>query len=438
MADITIEHADTGATVIARPQPIGVFPLPAGYLLIPDGPGHDDARTELVAGRLPAELPEGLGFYRLALDGDLDAALDALVGDDLVARINRFVLDPAADALDLLLADVMASAAAGDNGAVELRTFVETIAFVVGLRAMPPAVGAATGEFASLVYAAHATAALEARRSGDAADDLESAAQAARSVSPALTGQLMGQLANVQLDEGGTQRAAVTFQAAIDHLEGTELFASRAELHVAAGAMFQEMSEAAPRLMQQAIDHYHQALALVNADVAPETVAIANANLGLAYLMMPMNEATDLLRTGVAVQSMREALNHFTPETHYERWSSTQLNLANALVYMPSTHQADNIAEAIGLYEGVLQHRTRERDPQGRARVLANQGNALAHLGVFDDAKSKLHEARSLFEEFEDHDAVMSIRGILDEVAKQESIVRQDAGAGVGDGEVSS
>jgi tetratricopeptide (TPR) repeat protein len=124
---------------------------------------------------------------------------------------------------------------------------------------------------------------------------------------------------------------------------------------------------------------------------------------------------------------MREALTYFTPETHRDRWSSTQLNLANALVYMPSKHQAENIAEAVELYEQVLEVRDRHTDPQGRARVLANQGNALAHLGFFDDAKSKLHEARSIFEEFEERDAVMAVRSVLDEIAKHESILRQDA-----------
>ena len=141
---------------------------------------------------------------------------------------------------------------------------------------------------------------------------------------------------------------------------------------------------------------------------------------------MPMHEASDQLRMGVAVQSLRAALDYFTPDNDPDRWSSTQLNLANALVYLPSTHQADNIAEAIGLYEGVLQHRDRHTDPQGRARVLANQGNALAHLGVFDDAKAKLHEARSIFEEFEEHEAVRSVRSVLDEIAKHESQQRQD------------
>ena len=109
-------------------------------------------------------------------------------------------------------------------------------------------------------------------------------------------------------------------------------------------------------------------------------------------------------------------LKIFTPENHPDRWASTQLNLANALVYLPSTHQAANIAEAVELYEAVLALRDRQSDPQGRARVLANQGNALAHLGLFDDAKARLIEARAIFEEFEEVEAVRSVRPVLDEI----------------------
>ena len=322
------------------------------------------------------------------------------------------------------LADLLDTAT--ELGDVVLTSFAETIGFIVGLRPRPADGTVVDGEFAAMAHAAAATLALEQHDGAEAIEQLEAAALAANPISKALAGQLMGQLANTQLDEGGAQRASVTFQAALDQLEETDLFVSRAELHVAAGAMFQEMSEAAPRLMQQAINHYHQAMALVNAESAPETFAIANANLGLAYITMPMTEASDQLRIGVAVQSMREALNYFTPESHADRWSSTQLNLANALVYMPSKHQADNIAEAVDLYEDVLSHRDRHADPHGRARVLANQGNALAHLGMFDDAKIRLHEARAIFEEFEEDDAVRAVRSVLDEVAKQESTIRQD------------
>ena len=419
MADITIEQTSGTSGTARRPQPLGVFPLPAGYLLIPDGPGHDEIREALVAGRRPDPLPDTLGFYAAALDGDLDAAV-ARLGDGLVDRINRLVLDPTPD----LFAEVSAEVA--DLGDDALAAHVATLGFIIGLRSTPADTDAGDGEFQAMAMAAHATLALERRDTPAAVEHLEAAAQAAQPVSAALAGQLMGQLANAQLDEGGDKRAAATFQAALDQLEGTDLHVSRAELHVAAGAMFQEMSEAAPRLMQQAINHYHQAMALVTAATAPETFAIANANLGLAYLTMPMHEASDQLRIGVAVQSMREALTVFTPDSHPDRWSSTQLNLANALVYMPSKHQADNIAEAVDLYEDVLARRDRQSDPLGRARVLANQGNALAHLGIFDDAKARLHEARSIFEEFDEDEAVRSVRSVLDEIAKHESFQRQD------------
>jgi tetratricopeptide (TPR) repeat protein len=126
---------------------------------------------------------------------------------------------------------------------------------------------------------------------------------------------------------------------------------------------------------------------------------------------------------GIAVQSLRAALSVYRPDTHPQRWASAQLNLANALVYMPSRHQGDNLAEAIELYETVLEVRGRETDPLGRARVLANQGNALAHLGIFDHAKAKLHEARFLFEEFEELDAVRTVRNVLDEIARQSVLV---------------
>jgi tetratricopeptide (TPR) repeat protein len=139
---------------------------------------------------------------------------------------------------------------------------------------------------------------------------------------------------------------------------------------------------------------------------------------------MPMVEASGQLRLGVAAQSLRSALKVYTRESHPQEWASTQLNLANSLVYSPSTHPAENLAEAVELYEAVLEARDRETDPVGRARVLANQGNALAHLGMFDEAKAKLYEARFLFEELGDEESVRTVRGVLDEIARQRALLR--------------
>ena len=418
-------------TCLPAPQPVGIWPLPAGYLLVAAGSGHSEVCESLVGGRLPEAWPGGLRYYELALSGDLAGALDAIAGDDPVSLVNRLVLAPSGELLDEIRAVARGT----------LACYAEVVAYAVGLTDTPPRAVApeaeVDAEVAAMAYAAQATAALAHGDRRRALEALEAGAQAAMPVSSALAGQLLGQMANVQLDEGGTKRASVTFQAALGLLEGTDLAVSRAELHVSCAVMHQEMSEAAPRLLKTAVDHYLAALRLVTIDTAPEVFAIANANLGLAYLSMPMREAGDMLRIAVAVQSMRDALKVFTPDSHRDRWSSTQLNLANALVYMPSTHQAENIAEAVQLYEEVLALRDRCDDPEGRARVLANQGNALAHLGVFGKAKARLHEARAIFEEFGQDDAVRGVRSVLDEIAKQESKWRAGRVVPAGNGAVS-
>jgi hypothetical protein len=156
---------------------------------------------------------------------------------------------------------------------------------------------------------------------------------------------------------------------------------------------------------------------------APLLWAAAHAGLAAAYLTMPMIEASGQLRLGVAAQSLRSALTVYTRDEHPAEWASVQLNLANSLVYTPSRHHAENLVEAAEIYEAVLQARDRGTDPLGRARVLANQGNVLAHLGMFNDAKAKLYEARFLFEELGDNDSVRTVRGVLDEIARQRTLL---------------
>jgi hypothetical protein len=85
--------------------------------------------------------------------------------------------------------------------------------------------------------------------------------------------------------------------------------------------------------------------------------------------------------------------------------------------------------EAVELYEAVLRARPRHQDPLGRARVLANQGNALAHLGEFEHSWTKLAEARALFEEFHDEDAATTVQGVLDEIARVRSVDEPVGGA---------
>ncbi len=404
--------APVGA-LAARPQALGAFPLPLGYLLIPAGAVNDSARAALLDGNEPEAWPEGLRALQLAHSGDIDAALGHLDGADPVTRYNRFVLHPDGVDADTLRTEL------GEFGVL-----VDLVLFTVGRCDAPPEADGATGELAAVALSAQASHALASGDSATAVALLERAAEVAASVSPRLEGVLVGAAGSVCRDIGDPS-AQQRLERALRLLDGADgLRVARAELHLTVAALIHERAQDNPGLLTQAIPHYHSALQLVLRAEAPLLWASAHANLATAYLTMPMVEASGQLRLGVAAQSLRSALKVYTPDQHPEQWASVQLNLANSLVYTPSKHQADNLVEAVELYEGVLAARDRDTDPLGRARVLANQGNALAHLGMFDQAKAKLYEARFLFEEQQDHDSVRAVRGVLDEIARQTTLLR--------------
>ncbi|MBX9638199.1 MAG: hypothetical protein K2X56_00605 [Mycobacterium pseudokansasii] len=414
---MTVLHTDaehTGpAAVAVRPQPLGTFPLPLGYMLIPAGADTEAARAALLAGNVPQDWPDGLSAHELALAGDRKAALAALQGADPITRYNRFVLDPDSENPDELRSDLG-----------EFALLVDLVLFVLGRSDTPPDPGAAEGELAAVALSAQASHALDEGDSLRAVELLERAADLASADSGRLQGVLVGAAAAIcrDLDDPAT---AQRLEQALRLLDGADgLRVGRAELHLNLAGLLHEQAEDHPELLTQAIPHYHSALQLVLREEAPLLWAATHANLATAYLTMPMVEASGQLRLGVAAQSLRSALKVYTRETHPEQWASVQLNLANSLVYTPSKHQADNLVEAVELYEGVLEARDRDTDPLGRARVLANQGNALAHLGMFDQAKAKLYEARFVFEDLADDESVRAVRGVLDEIARQQALTR--------------
>lgn len=409
----SVVHVESGSP--ARPQPLGVFPLPAGLLLIPSGVDTEQARRDLVRGRLPERWPDRLRGHELALAGDFDGALTALSGDDPVSRYNRFVIAPERADPDRLRAEL----------GPEFGVLVDLVSFVLGRADQPPAVGDTDGELAALVLSAQATHAVAAGDPETALRLLEQAVRIVRAMAPPLAGVLLTAAAGIRKDhEGASPRVIADLERALTLLAETDLRIGRAEVSLTLAQTLHEAAGERADLLGQAVKHYHAALALVTSQEAPELWAAAHANLATAYLTMPMVEASDQLRLGIAVQSLRNALKIYTPGRHPQHWASAQLNLANALVYAPSKHQGDNLVEAVELYEAVLAVRDRDSDPLGRARVLANQGNALAHLGMFDHAKAKLHEARAIFEEFTDGEAVRAVRGVLDEIARQTALAK--------------
>lgn len=405
------------AVLAVRPQPLGAFPLPLGYLLVPASPGTEAARLALLAGQVP-EWPAELRAHELALAGDRDGALAELTGSDPISRYNRFVMDPDSEDADELRSLLG-----------ELGVMVDVVLFALGRTDTAPELDSATGELAAVILSTQAGAALDAGDPAAAIAALDRAADEAAGVSEPLRGVLLGASASVVADTD-TADAAARFERALRALDGAEgLRVARAELHLTLAGLLHEQAGERPDLLARAVPHYHSALQLVLREEAPLLWASAHANLATAYLTMPMTEASGQLRLGVAAQSLRSALKVYTREDYPEQWASVQLNLANSLVYTPSSHQGDNLVEAVELYEAVLQARDRDTDPLGRARVLANQGNVLAHLGAFDQAKAKLYEARFLFEELGDHDSMRTVRGVLDEIARQGALARTESDA---------
>lgn len=405
----------------ARPQPLGAFPLPLGYMLIPAGADTEATRTEMLAGRLPETWPPALRAHQLAADGQRDSAIEVLTSgaDDPVTRYNRFVLDPDSEDPDSL------RAALG-----EFAVLVDVVLFVLGRTEAPPECGTADGELAATVLSAQATYALADGHRATAIELLDRAIEAATAVSEPLAGVMLGAAAAICRDTGEAS-CETRLQRALRALDGADgLRIARAEIHLCLATVLHEQAQSNPALLTKAIPHYHSALQLIPRNDAPLVWAAAHAGLAAAYLTMPMVEASGQLRLGVAAQSLRSALTVYTRDEHPQEWASVQLNLANSLVYTPSRHQAENLVEAVELYEAVLQTRDRDTDPLGRARVLANQGNVLAHLGVFDDAKAKLYEARFLFEELGDNESVRAVRGVLDEIARETMLSKTNGNGG--------
>ena len=406
----------TPSSLPQRPMPVGAFPLPFGYLLLEPGADTAEARELLLAGRIPEVWPEALRGHQLALEGDSRGALAAFTGDGVIARFNRFVIDPDSADVDSLRIDL----------GPDLAALVDVVLFGLDRADAAPNGANLTGEVAALALAATAAAALDTDDPAAAIRALEAAIDAATDTFPALAGVLYGAVAQILRAADDLPAATAALEAGIALLTDTDLLVGCAELHMELATMQHEQAGERRNLLNNACSHYHSALQLISAETAPMLFAAAHANLASAYLTMPMVEASDQLRLGVAVGSLRAALEVYTPDAYPAEWSSAQLNLANALVYAPSTHQADNLVEAVELYEAVLVTRNRHDDPLGCARVLSNQGNALAHLGMFEHARGKLVEARFLFEEFHEYESVTSVRGLLDEIARTTTMANGD------------
>ncbi len=396
-----------------RPQPVGIFSLPNSYLLLPPAADGAEAHQSLLAGRLPAWLPANWQFFALALAGDLDAAWAALAEDNSpLAAYNRFVLRSDPDQYQQLRRSLPS----------ELQPLLATVAYTLGYLDFPPQSAELEdnfrgGELAALLLMVQASSHLEQEQPEAAIPLLQSAIARADSCSPIFAALLRGALAEAMRNFQGASPALVQlYQRTIQQLKTSDLALNRAEFTLGLGSCYHELAQGQRGALTEAVRCYQEALQTLTRENAPDLYALAHNNLALAYLAMPMSEASDQLRMGIAVQSLREALKVYDRRQQPELWSSAQLNLANALQHLPTSHPEDNLIEAVELYEDLLSVRSRADDPIGFARLLANQGNALAHLGIFQHAENKLNEALNLFSMYGQNEESSVIAELLKEI----------------------
>jgi len=388
---------------LPRPQPIGVFPPPAVFLLLPDA-NDEGALAALLNGDIAKPTPPEWSFFEAAVNGRIAEAKEKLARlNSPVARYNIFVLDGGDRDTYKRLQNYLPA---------DLLSFLEVIAFHFGLVDELPRPDVLENEFRAAMLLTRASQNLGVGDHALAVSDLESAVDCVRSSSPIFAAQLLGQLASLHSSTPGNDgaRAIESYREALRLAGETPLEGLRSELWLNLGSCYQDHSQGRRDYLTQAIQAYQEAIHCgLSQTSCPEMYALAQNNLGLAYLSMPMVEASDSLRKAVAVQSFREALKVYEDGTHRREWISAKLNLANALQHLPSSHPEENLVQAVDIYEELLQTRSRAEDPVGYARLLANQANALAHLGLFSQSLEKATEAYKLFHWHNELDAASSV-----------------------------
>lgn len=370
-------------------QPLGAEPFPAGLLLLPDTEGCRRLAAALRCGSRPLDFPPEASYYADAMAGCVASDVaSALPDEGFIADYNRLVLVGGSAAL----------AAARSGSPAEYAPLVEFAAYLGGIGELQVPDPMPPGALGALIASALSAELATNGERGEALALLIDAIGRASSSSPLLAAGLCGDAASLHLaGEGGWQAGLTQLDAGIALIEGGGEVPLLAELHLAAGVLVHEHLEERPELLQAAVTHYLAACRESPFGTDRRVFGLAHMHLALLYLAMPMATASDQLRYGVAVSSLKKAVEALDPALYREESLQARFNLANALVYAPSSVQGDNIVEATEIYEEVALARRESGDAVGYARACANQGNALAHLGIFDHARSRMEEAMAIF-----------------------------------------
>ncbi len=214
-----------------------------------------------------------------------------------------------------------------------------------------------------------------------------------------------------------------------------------AETELNLGLVSQALAQSGAGRINDAIQHYHNALRVFTKDNFPQDFAILHNNLAIAYLSIPMTDERGKMREALAVQSFEEVLKVINMIDHPSEYAMIQNNLGNALQYVSSGHALANNLRAVEAYDEALRVRNPRDTPMEYANTAANKANVLRNLP--DDpenlgkgnqqnlkkAGALYNEAREIFHQFGQSEGVANINEALQEI-DQEIMSSMTAGNG--------
>lgn len=231
------------------------------------------------------------------------------------------------------------------------------------------------------------------------------------------------------------------FNEALPIFKQHELKEEAAETELNLGLVTQSLAQNGMGRLNDAIQHYHNALRVFTKEDYPPDFAVLHNNLAIAYLSIPMSDERGKMREALAVQSFEEVLKVINLIDHPSEYAMINNNLGNALQYSSSSHALANNIRAIEAYDEALKVRNPRDTPMEYANTIANKANVLRSLpdDIADLSKGNrenlkrsfalYEEAKTIFKHFGQMQGVTQISKTLKEIS-QELAAATSAGNG--------
>ncbi len=376
------------------PQSVGLLPGKLSLLLVPYVEGWKEPLEDLLRLQFK-DLPREWEFFSAVWEGSAERALELLerIGESEVREFNRWAITGTCNESFIKDPFLRALIEGSVPDILERRADLEAVRHLLLAR-----------EKASL-------------NRGEAIKELDQAILKVQGISPVFQANLMLLKAKL-LQEKGISYALLQLYMEIEKLvRDTGAQHIKGEANFQIGSIIQSFGnpQEAVRYFQKALDYYSR-------EEEPYTWALIHNNLGLAYLSQPVTTDEDQIRLAMGIQHLKKALEVFTKDEYPQEWASTTLNYANALVYAPTGEPVKNLLRAVELYKEVLDFRRRNGPPESLARVLANLGNTLAHLGKLKEARDYLIEAKRLFLTLRMEQEAEAIEEILTQIEEADDV----------------